>query len=94
MLRNSFVAALLLSCATTGAHAFAQLSFSPRQAAPLSSGSAIIAHGDFNNDGREDIVASVYSDAASGNVAVLYLSTADGTYDAPRAAACLCSGGR
>jgi hypothetical protein len=77
-------AALLLAFALSTSVSFAQLSFNPHQAAPLPSGSAIGAHGDFNNDGREDIVATVFSPSASVYVPVLYLSTADGTYDAPK----------
>jgi hypothetical protein len=41
---------------------------------------AVAAHGDFNNDGREDLVIS-------GSTPMLYLSNGDGTYDPPRALA-------
>lgn len=40
---------------------------------------AVLAHGDFNNDGREDLIVR---NSDSGN-AYLYLSNSDGTYDAP-----------
>jgi hypothetical protein len=76
--------ALAIACALSCSASFAQLAFNPHQAAPLPSHSGIGPHGDFNGDGREDILASVHN-ASTGNYdEVLYLSTADGTYDAPR----------
>jgi hypothetical protein len=77
-------AALLLVCALSTSASFAQLSFSPKQAAPLPNGTAIMASGDFNNDGRQDAVATVYNSSTSSYEPVIYLSTADGTYDAPK----------
>ena len=41
-------------------------------------------HGDFNGDGREDVLASVLNSSTGNYNEVLYLSTADGTYDAPK----------
>jgi hypothetical protein len=46
--------------------------------------SGIGPHGDFNGDGREDILASVHNSTTGNYDEVLYLSTADGTYDAPK----------
>ncbi|UWZ82780.1 FG-GAP repeat domain-containing protein [Occallatibacter riparius] len=40
---------------------------------------AVLAHGDFNNDGREDLIARV----TDNSNAYLYLSNSDGTYNAP-----------
>jgi hypothetical protein len=77
-------AALVIACALSSSALFAQLYFNPHQAAPLPSGSAIAAHGDFNGDGREDIGATVFDSSSQTYVQVLYLSTADGTYDAPK----------
>ena len=77
-------AALAIACALSSPILFAQLSFNPHEAAPLPNGSAIGAHGDFNGDGREDIAATVYDSSTSTFVQVLYLSTADGTYEAPK----------
>ena len=77
-------AALILACALTSSLSYAQLSFNPHQAAPLHSRSGIGPHGDFNGDGREDILASVLNPSTGNYNEVLYLSTADGTYDAPR----------
>ncbi len=53
-----------------------QVAQSPNPTPPL----AVAAHGDFNNDGREDLVIS-------GSTPMLYLSNGDGTYDPPRAMA-------
>jgi hypothetical protein len=76
-------AALLFSCALATSASFAQLSFSPKQAAPIPNGSSVAAHADFNNDGREDLAVTQYNSSTSSYDQVLYLSTADGTYDAP-----------
>ena len=54
--------------------------------------SGIGPHGDFNGDGREDILASVYNASTTKYDELLYLSTADGTYDAPKTRARQCSG--
>jgi hypothetical protein len=84
MLHCPHPAALILACALTSSLSYAQLSFNPHQAAPLHSHSGIGPHGDFNGDGREDILASVLNPSTGNYNEVLYLSTADGTYDAPR----------
>jgi hypothetical protein len=84
MLHGPRPAALILACALTSSVSYAQLSFDPHQAAPLHSHSGIGPHGDFNGDGREDILASVLNPSTGNYNEVLYLSTADGTYDAPR----------
>jgi len=76
--------ALALACALFSSASFAQLAFNPHQAAPLHSHSGIGPHGDFNGDGREDILASVYNSSTATYQETLYLSTADGTYDAPK----------
>lgn len=77
-------AAAMCACVFSGTVSLAQLSFNPHQAAPLRSGSAIGAHGDFNGDGREDILATVYNPSTTLYEEELFLSTADGTYDAPK----------
>jgi hypothetical protein len=76
--------ACVFSCALSCSASFAQLAFNPHQAAPLPNRSGIGPHGDFNGDGREDILASVHNSSTGNYDEVLYLSTADGTYDAPR----------
>ena len=65
------LAALLIGCALLPVSSFAQRSFQSHQVVPGAGG--VSAHGDFNNDGREDVVV--------GNQ--LYLSSGDGTYRAP-----------
>ena len=84
MLPNLRSTALVIACALSSSPSFAQLFFNPHQAAPLASSSTIAAHGDFNGDGREDIGATVFDSSSQSYVQVLYLSTADGTYDAPK----------
>ena len=76
-------AALLAACTCLPVNAHAQLSFSPKQAATFQAASTLYTHADFNGDGREDIIANTY-DSSSNLIQVVYLSTADGTYDAPR----------
>jgi hypothetical protein len=68
------LSALLVGCALLPVCSFAQVSFQSHQVAQTPSGISVTAHGDFNSDGREDIV--------SGNQ--LYLSNGDGTYAAPK----------
>lgn len=68
------LSALLAGCALLPVSSLAQLSFQGHQVVAQSpSAIAVSAHGDFNNDGREDIVAG----------SQLYLSNGDGTYAAP-----------
>ncbi len=67
------LAALLAGCALLPVSSLAQLSFQGHQVAQSPSGLPVSAHGDFNNDGREDIVSGTQ----------LYLSNGDGTYGAP-----------
>jgi VCBS repeat protein len=76
--------ALIIACALFCSASFAQLAFNPHQAAPLPTGSSIVAVGDFNGDGREDVEASVYDPSTTIWVWEIFLSTADGTYDAPK----------
>ena len=76
-------AALLAACVLLPASSLAQLSFAPKQAAILDAASTVYTHADFNGDGREDIIVNTYN-ASSNLIQVIYLSTADGTYDAPK----------
>ena len=64
------LSALLIGCALLPVTSHAQLSFESHPVAPAGT---VTVHGDFNNDGREDLVV--------GNQ--LYLSTGDGIYQAP-----------
>lgn len=60
----------------------AQTSLSAHTVYTSSDITSVIGHGDFNGDGREDIVAT---DLANGGYlnGLLFLSNGDGTYDAP-----------
>jgi hypothetical protein len=73
---------LLAGCALLPTGSFAQLSFQPSQIS-IPPAYTVVAHGDFNNDGREDLV--VTSQTSGGPIDQLYLSKGDGTYEAPKA---------
>jgi len=75
---------LAFVCALSCSSSFGQLAFNPHQAAPLSSHTGVGPHGDFNGDGREDFLAPSYNSSTGSYEETLYLSTADGTYDAPK----------
>jgi hypothetical protein len=77
------LSALLVGCALLPVSSIAQLSFQPRQAAQVVSNSNVVAHGDFNNDGREDLVVIVYDTTHQTYVDQLYLSSGDGAYGTP-----------
>ena len=74
------VAAVLLGIGllSTGAHA--QIAFESHQVGQSPQAMNIVAHGDFNNDGREDLMVLNFGTTSSG---LLYLSSGDGTYQAP-----------
>ncbi len=81
----TLLSTLLLGSALVPA-ASAQLSFQSHQVAQYSGSSDIAGHGDFNNDGREDLLVAENATTPSGfaHSNLLYLSNGDGTYDAPR----------
>ncbi len=79
------LAALLAGCALLPVSSLAQLSFQPRQVAQVRSVSNVVAHGDFNNDGREDLVVITYNPTSQTYIDQLYLSSGDGSYEAPMA---------
>ncbi len=83
--RITSLSALLVGCALLPVSSFAQLSFQPRQVAQVASGSNVVAHGDFNNDGREDLMVITYNATSQTYIDQLYLSSGDGTYEAPKA---------
>ncbi len=85
MSRISAFAALLAGCALLPVSAHAQLSFQNHLVAADTGNTAGLTYsvtGDFNNDGREDIVASQFDGSTGGITYLLYLSNGDGTYDA------------
>ncbi|UWZ86436.1 FG-GAP-like repeat-containing protein [Occallatibacter riparius] len=80
--RALLCAVLSAGFALVTAEAQSQTSFSAHTVYTSSDISGVIGHGDFNGDGREDLVASDTANGASQN-GLLYLSNSDGTYDAP-----------
>ena len=76
------LSALLIGCALLPAGSFAQVSFESQQIAKNPYLFNVTSHGDFNNDGREDLVAyKVLSEDSA--ILQLYLSNGDGSYQAP-----------
>ena len=75
---------LIAGAACLSGSAQAQTTFSAHTlyTGPNSDLIATIGHGDFNGDGREDIVASDLANGTYQN-SLLFLSNGDGTYDAP-----------
>ena len=73
---------LLLSTAVLPIGGYAQTAFQSHQVAQSPNVLQIGAHGDFNNDGREDLMVNRFN--TSGSVTgLLYLSSGNGTYQAP-----------
>src|ERR1700750_1520733 len=77
---------LLAGCILLAASATAQLSFSSHQITQNSSVRNVAGHGDFNGDGREDLIVSRATQTATSFTATpqLYLSNGDGTYQLPK----------
>lgn len=75
------VSALLFGCALMPVSSHAQLSFEAHQISENQSTYNVIAHGDFNGDGREDLVLQGY--ANNTIVYELLLSDQNGTYQPP-----------
>jgi len=73
------LAAFVIGCALLPASALSQVSFQSHQIAQSPNVTDIAGHGDFNNDGREDLMITRYTSAPG----LLYLSNGDGTYQAP-----------
>jgi hypothetical protein len=85
--RTPQLSALLLGCGLLPVSSFAQLSFQTHQVLPTTNNTdvlSIAAHGDFNNDGREDLATQQYFTSNRTIAYQLYLSNGNGTYDAPR----------
>jgi hypothetical protein len=79
--RAAQIAALCLGCTLLPGGAYAQPHFESHQTAQYPHGVNITAHGDFNGDGREDLIVQPF--ASPFPSALLYLSSSDGTYRAP-----------
>ncbi len=80
--RTLSISALAIVCAHFQAGAQTQTSFSEHTIYTDSGPMAIAAHGDFNNDGREDLIVTE-SQGQNPAAEYLFLSNGDGTYDAP-----------
>ena len=83
--RFAGVSALLMGSACLPLIGTAQVTFSSHSFGQSSRLEQVIGHGDFNGDGREDVVINSFGTAANPQAfpVLLYLSTADGTYAAP-----------
>jgi hypothetical protein len=75
------LAALLAGCALMPSGGYAQTAFQSHQVTQSPSVTQVAGHGDFNNDGREDLLVLDFSSPSSKGL--LYLSSGDGTYQAP-----------
>src|SRR5690242_14777384 len=89
-LRFPTLGALLFGCALLPVRSSAQLSFPSHQIAQSTNGALdVVAHGDFNGDGREDLlVMNFVVPPPSGPATFTYkifLSNGNGTFDAPKA---------
>jgi hypothetical protein len=76
------LSALAIACAPFTAVAQTQTSWSEHTVYTDSGPMSIAAHGDFNNDGREDLIVTE-DQGAYASAEYLFLSNGDGTYDAP-----------
>jgi hypothetical protein len=78
--------ALLLGCALFPVTSLAQVSFPSHQITTNPNVLDVAGHGDFNNDGREDLMVNKFTQTSTSFTAtpLLYLSNGDGTYQAPK----------
>lgn len=78
--------ALLLGCALFPVTSLAQVSFPSHQITTNSNVIEVAGHGDFNNDGREDLMVNKFTQTSTSftPTPLLYLSNGDGTYQAPK----------
>jgi FG-GAP-like repeat/Bacterial Ig domain len=78
--------ALLLGCALFPVTSLAQVSFPSHQITTNPNVLQVAGHGDFNNDGREDLMVNKFTQTSTSftPVPLLYLSNGDGTYQAPK----------
>lgn len=78
------VSALAMACASLTAGAQTQTSFSEHTIFNGTDQITVMAHGDFNGDGREDVIINQQSTSGTGGATYIVLSNGDGTFDAPR----------
>jgi FG-GAP-like repeat/Bacterial Ig domain len=79
--RALILSALTIACALP-MRGVTQTSFSAHPLYNSPDNMSILAHGDFNNDGREDLIVTDYPEIGPSKN-LLFLSNGDGTYDAP-----------
>lgn len=77
--RLKLLSALFFGCALLPVSSFAQLSGQFSQPAQVPNYANIVFHGDFNNDGREDLIVLQPTTGTD----VLYLSSGNGSYRGP-----------
>jgi hypothetical protein len=77
---------LVAGCMLVAASATAQVSFFSHQITQNSSLLQVAGHGDFNGDGREDLMVNRFTQTATSSTVTLqlYLSNGDGTYQSPK----------
>jgi FG-GAP-like repeat len=77
---------LLAGCMLVPAGAAAQISFPSHQVTQNSNVLEVDGHGDFNGDGREDLMVNRFTQTATSFTATpqLYLSNGNGTYQSPK----------
>lgn len=86
-LRFASMGAMLFGCALFPVTSSAQLSFPSHQIATgANTAFEVAGHGDFNGDGREDLLVLAFTSTTSGATfkSVIYLSNGDGTFEAAR----------
>jgi hypothetical protein len=78
---------LIAGCALLPAISTAQVSFPSHQIAQTSNVTEVAGHGDFNNDGREDLLIVSFTQTSTSFTPTpqIYLSNGDGTFQAPKA---------
>ncbi len=81
---------IVVGCALLPTSSRAQLSFPSHQIAQTSNVTEVAGHGDFNNDGREDLLIVSFTQTSTSFTPTpqIYLSNGDGTYQAPEIASC------
>jgi hypothetical protein len=79
--RFAQLSALFIGCALLPASALAQLSFPSHQITQSPNVLEVAGHGDFNNDGREDLLVQQFTQSSASQI---YLSSGNGTYQAPK----------
>lgn len=80
------LSAVVLGCALAPMSSAAQVAFPSHQVTQNANILEVAGHGDFNNDGREDLMIERFTQTSTSFTSTpqLYLSDGDGTYQAPK----------